>query len=201
MNLASWVLVGGAAGVVAGVLFGDACAILSPIGFAYVGLLEAAVYPYLICSLLHGLGSLQPSKAWRLFKCGWVFYVAAWVVTFAALGALVRAIPAAHLAVLGAAAPLRTRSRACSICSSRPISSPPGPRRIPRPVTVCVCAEHRSEVAAGQLTRYRRTIASSSTSPKPGSGDSSIDPSVMAGRLVHMACQTGSRSGSAKHST
>ena len=105
MNLASWVLVGGAAGVAAGVLFGDACAILSPIGFAYVGLLEAAVYPYLICSLLHGLGSLQPSKAWRLFKCGWVFYVAAWVVAFAALGALVRAIPATHLAVLGAAGP------------------------------------------------------------------------------------------------
>ena len=52
MNLASWVLVGGAAGIAAGVLFGDACAILSPIGFAYVGLLEAAVYPYLVCSLL-----------------------------------------------------------------------------------------------------------------------------------------------------
>ena len=39
MNLASWVLVGGAAGIVAGVLFGDACAMLRPVGFAYVGLL------------------------------------------------------------------------------------------------------------------------------------------------------------------
>lgn len=70
MNLASWVLVGGVAGIAAGAFFGDGCAILQPIGFAYVGLLEAAVYPYLICSLLHGLGSLQPAKAWRLFKCG-----------------------------------------------------------------------------------------------------------------------------------
>ena len=40
MNLASWVLVGGAAGIVAGVLFGDACAMLRPVGFAYVGLLD-----------------------------------------------------------------------------------------------------------------------------------------------------------------
>jgi len=77
MNLAAWVLVGGAAGILVGLAFGDDCAILSPIGFAYVGLLQAAVYPYLICSLLHGLGSLEPGKAWRLFKCGWIFYVAA----------------------------------------------------------------------------------------------------------------------------
>src|SRR5262245_1584810 len=36
MNLASWVLVGGAAGIITGIVFGDDCAILSPIGFAYV---------------------------------------------------------------------------------------------------------------------------------------------------------------------
>ena len=40
MNLATWVLVGRAAGVAAGVLLGDACAIPRPIGFAYVGLLR-----------------------------------------------------------------------------------------------------------------------------------------------------------------
>jgi len=100
MNLAAWVLVGGAAGILVGLLFGDDCAILSPIGFAYVGLLQAAVYPYLICSLLHGLGSLEPGKAWRLFKCGWIFYVAAWIVTFATLAALARAIPEVNPAVI-----------------------------------------------------------------------------------------------------
>src|SRR5262245_38650826 len=101
MNLASWVLVGGAAGIVACILFGDDCAILSPLGFAYVGLLQAAVYPYLICSLPHGLGSLPPAKAWRLFKCRWIFYVAGSVVTFASLGALTRAIPTVQPAVIG----------------------------------------------------------------------------------------------------
>ena len=101
MNLASWVLVGGAAGILAGIMFGEGCAVLSPIGFAYVGLLQAAVYPYLICSLLHGLGSLEPHKAWRLFKSGWLFYVAAWVVTFACLAALAQAIPPVQPAVVG----------------------------------------------------------------------------------------------------
>ena len=31
----------------------------------YVMLLQAAVYPYLIASLLHGLGSLRPDQAFR----------------------------------------------------------------------------------------------------------------------------------------
>ena len=101
MNLASWVLVGGVAGILAGITFGESCAILSPIGFIYVGLLQAAVYPYLICSLLHGLGSLEAGKAWRLFKSGWLFYVAAWVVTFACLAALAQAIPPVEPAVIG----------------------------------------------------------------------------------------------------
>jgi proton glutamate symport protein len=101
MNLATWVLVGGVAGILAGITFGEGCAILSPIGFVYVGLLQAAVYPYLICSLLHGLGSLDPSKAWRLFKSGWLFYLVAWVVTFACLAALAQAIPPVQPAVIG----------------------------------------------------------------------------------------------------
>ena len=114
MNLASWVLVGGVAGILAGITFGESCAILSPIGFIYVGLLQAAVYPYLICSLLHGLGSLDPARPGGLFKSGWFFYVAAWVVTFACLAALGAGDPA------GAAGrhrrPAACRSRASRSC-------------------------------------------------------------------------------------
>ena len=33
MNLAAWVVVGGVAGILAGIMFGEGCAILSPIGF------------------------------------------------------------------------------------------------------------------------------------------------------------------------
>jgi Na+/H+-dicarboxylate symporter/ABC-type amino acid transport substrate-binding protein len=93
VNLALWVLIAGLAGLFVGLFFGDYCGVFRPIGFAYVMLLEAAVYPYLICSLLHGLGSLEPQKAWRLFKRGWPFYVGIWAVTFGGLFVLAYAIP------------------------------------------------------------------------------------------------------------
>lgn len=105
MNLPAWVLVGGGAGIVAGLVFGSHCERLRPIGFAYVMLLEAAVYPYLICSLLHGLGSLEPTRAWRLLKSGWIFYLAAWVVGLGSLAVLAQAIPPTHVSVLGPAPP------------------------------------------------------------------------------------------------
>jgi hypothetical protein len=74
--------------------------------------------PDLICSLLHGLGSLEPPKAWRLFTCGWAFYLAAWVVTFATLAVLTRGIPEAQHAVIG----LMARSeRPCRSSSGRVI--------------------------------------------------------------------------------
>ncbi len=56
-------------------------------------LLEAAVYPYLIASLLHGLSSMAPDRAWRLFKNGWPLYLLVWGVTFGLLGLLSQAIP------------------------------------------------------------------------------------------------------------
>jgi Sodium:dicarboxylate symporter family len=58
-------------------------------------LLEVAVYPYLICSLMHGLGSLAPAQAWRLFCSGWKFYVALWLITFGLLILLAKGIPQA----------------------------------------------------------------------------------------------------------
>ncbi len=93
LGLAGWVLVGGAAGLLTGLFFGDYCAVFRPIGTTYVMLLQAAVYPYVVCSLLHGLGSIRPDRAWLLFRRGWIFYVAAWAVTFGALFLLVQAIP------------------------------------------------------------------------------------------------------------
>jgi proton glutamate symport protein len=93
VNLAGRVLIGGGAGILAGLFFGDYCGVLRPVGFAYVMLLEAAVYPYLICSLIHGLGSLEPAKAWRLFTRGSVIYAALWLLSFAALGLIGLSVP------------------------------------------------------------------------------------------------------------
>jgi hypothetical protein len=59
VNLADWVLAGGAAGSLLGLFFRDVCEVVRSIGSAYVMLLEAAVYRYFVCLLLHGLGSLE----------------------------------------------------------------------------------------------------------------------------------------------
>jgi proton glutamate symport protein len=86
------VAVGGMTGILLGVFLGDYAHFLRPVGQVYVMLLEVAVYPYLICSLLHGLGSMAPAQAWRLFLLGWKFYIALWVITFGLLILLAQGI-------------------------------------------------------------------------------------------------------------
>lgn len=90
------VLVGAAAGILVGVFFGDGARVFQPIGAIYAKLLEVAVYPYLVCSLLHGLGRLTPSAAWRLFRSAWIYYIAVWALTFGVLIILATGIPAAR---------------------------------------------------------------------------------------------------------
>lgn len=94
--LSVWpVAAAGALGILAGLFLGDYAQVFRPVGKAYVLMLEVAVYPYLICSLLHGLGSMSPAGALKLFRLGWKFYAALWIVTFAVLVALSMGIPAA----------------------------------------------------------------------------------------------------------
>ena len=94
--LSVWpVAAGGITGILVGVFFGDYAHFLRPVGNVYVMLLEVAVYPYLIRSLMHGLGSLAPAQAWRLFCSGWKFYVALWLITFGLRILLAKGIPQA----------------------------------------------------------------------------------------------------------
>ena len=80
-HLPFWVLLGAVLGVVLGVLLGEQTSILRPVGSTYVMLMQIVVFPYIICSLLHALGSLAPVTAWRLFRVSWLIYVALWGVT------------------------------------------------------------------------------------------------------------------------
>ena len=63
LSLPAWVLMGAAFGTLVGIFLGEGCAVLKPIGSAYVMMLQAVVYPYIICSLVHGLGRLSPAKS------------------------------------------------------------------------------------------------------------------------------------------
>ncbi len=70
---------------------------LQPLGSAYAMMLQVAVYPYLLCSLLYGVGRLTPAMARRLFSASWAVYLFMWALTFIGIWALARAIPAPPL--------------------------------------------------------------------------------------------------------
>lgn len=93
IGLPYWIMVGAAIGIVLGVLFGDYASILKPLGSAYIGLLQMVIYPYIVCSLLHGLGRLAPATALKLLKSGAVIFLMAIVGVFAAIYILGLAIP------------------------------------------------------------------------------------------------------------
>jgi hypothetical protein len=78
IGLPIWILIGASAGVI----LGECTAILKPLGLAYAMMLQVAVYPYLLYSLLWGLGRLQPVMARRLFAASWGGYLLMWSLTF-----------------------------------------------------------------------------------------------------------------------
>ncbi len=106
LGLPGWIGVGAVAGLATGILVGEPAGALQPFGTAYVMLLESVVYPYIISSLLHGLASLSPKTAWRLFRKSWPFYMAAWGGTLGICYLLSLAFPAVPApAMFDAAAP------------------------------------------------------------------------------------------------
>ena len=94
IGLPGWIVIGAVAGILAGVVLGERTGVLRPIGSAYAMMLEMAVYPYLICSLLHGLGRLTPSRAGRLLRASWGVYVFVWAATLGSIWLISWAIPA-----------------------------------------------------------------------------------------------------------
>ncbi len=65
-------------GIVAGLFFGPLTNILKPVGDVFVFTLQIVVIPYIPSLLMHGLGSLTPELAKKLFKKGWFVLVLLW---------------------------------------------------------------------------------------------------------------------------
>src|ERR1700723_1648382 len=93
ITLPQWIRIGAILGIPAGVLFGERTAILQPIGDAYGAMLQIAVYPYLLCSLMYGLGRLTPMTARQLLRAGWIPFLFLWTLTLGTIWILAHAIP------------------------------------------------------------------------------------------------------------
>lgn len=115
VSLPVWILLGACLGIAAGVAFGERTSVLQPIGEAYARMLQMAVYPYILCSLLHSLGRLTPKMALRLLGSGWSVYLFLWAVTLGSIWLLSLAIPAPPLPSVLTAESLRPQSDLLSL--------------------------------------------------------------------------------------
>ncbi|TWT33996.1 Cyclohexadienyl dehydratase precursor [Posidoniimonas corsicana] len=80
LNLSAKIVVGLVAGVLCGLFFGEGCAWLGLIGRVYIGLLQMAILPYMVASLIGGIGSLDAAKAKRLAVTAGVVLLASWLL-------------------------------------------------------------------------------------------------------------------------
>lgn len=67
-------------GIAIGLFFGPLCKFLKPIGDAFIFSLQIIVLPYIPSLLMHGLGSLSPQLAHKLFKKGWPILLLLWLL-------------------------------------------------------------------------------------------------------------------------
>src|SRR5210317_854280 len=82
ISLSTQILIGLAFGLFFGIFFREKASVLAIIGRAYIGLIQMSILPYMIVSLMLGIGSLSYEKAARLAITGGIVLVASWVVAF-----------------------------------------------------------------------------------------------------------------------
>ncbi|MDJ0893432.1 MAG: cation:dicarboxylase symporter family transporter, partial [Gammaproteobacteria bacterium] len=82
LSLSSQILIGLILGVATGLFFGDKAGALAIIGRGYVGLLQMTILPYMVVSLIAGIGSLSYDKAGNLAVTGGLVLVGSWVLAF-----------------------------------------------------------------------------------------------------------------------
>ena len=83
MSYSRQILVGVAAGVVLGLVIGDLAGSLSVAADAYVKLLQMTVLPYVVVSIIIGLGSLSLAQAKTLALRGGAVLLLVWVLALA----------------------------------------------------------------------------------------------------------------------
>ena len=80
VSLSSYILLSLILGVVVGLFFGEMVRPLNFIGKAFIKLLQMAVLPYIVVSLIHGLGSLSKSDARLIATRGYKLLLFLWTV-------------------------------------------------------------------------------------------------------------------------
>jgi Na+/H+-dicarboxylate symporter len=82
ISLSTQILIGLALGLFVGLFFGEKASVLAIVGKAYIGLIQMSILPYMVVSLMLGIGSLSYEKAGKLAITGGIVLVASWFLAF-----------------------------------------------------------------------------------------------------------------------
>ena len=93
ISLSTQILIGLTLGFLVGLFFGDKASVLAIVGKAYVGLIQMSILPYMVVSLMLGIGSLSYEKAGKLAITGGIVLVASWLLAFAIVFLMPLAFP------------------------------------------------------------------------------------------------------------
>jgi Na+/H+-dicarboxylate symporter/ABC-type amino acid transport substrate-binding protein len=107
MSLSGRILVGLLAGVATGLFFGELVADLKVVGDIFVQLLQVTVLPYIVVSLISGIGRMQLQQARQLAARGALVLLVIWTMALGLIFAATLAFPDVDAAsFFGSAAPV-----------------------------------------------------------------------------------------------
>lgn len=93
LSLSTWIFIGLGLGLLFGLFFGELCRPLNVVGKAFIKLLQMGVLPYMVVTLIHGVGSLSHDDAKLMAGKGSLMLVFFWVVGLIVIFAFTFAFP------------------------------------------------------------------------------------------------------------
>ena len=96
-GLAKQIVIGLLLGVATGFFLGDYARPFGIVGKAYVGLLQMTILPYMVFSLIAGIGQLSYKKAARLARTAGLMLVGSWLLAFGVVFLMPLAFPSSEV--------------------------------------------------------------------------------------------------------
>ncbi len=96
LSLGYQILIAILLGIFAGIFFGPLCSVFNPVATTFTMLVQMVVLPYILFSLIHGIGSISIKMGKKLLHCGLPCLVAIWALVFFVLFAVEQLIPEPH---------------------------------------------------------------------------------------------------------
>jgi Na+/H+-dicarboxylate symporter/ABC-type amino acid transport substrate-binding protein len=93
-SLSTNILIGMFLGIVCGIFFGEAVGFLEIAGNAFIKLLQMTILPYILVSLVYGIGGLTYNQAAQLAKKGGLLLLLFWGIAFAMILLIPLSFPA-----------------------------------------------------------------------------------------------------------